>query len=128
MTVVQKDADQWRRSVDRKLNALTVNYTDLNARLDSYAKDMSKNTELTKGIDQKIDDLVKATSDAVDLAKRANITSKLVRWFWQFSHQMIIWVGQAGVFLVTILAAYYVFRGAGSWGKAFVNIFNGNLN
>jgi hypothetical protein len=128
MTVVNKDADQWRRSVDRKLNTLQANYVGLSDRLDQYSKDMAKNTDLTKGIDKKIDDLIDATATAVDFAKRAKWTSTIVRVFWKLSHQMIVWVGQAGVFMVTILAAYYVVRGAGSWGKAFVNIFNGNLN
>ena len=128
MTIAKQDPLAWRKRVDQKVNYLSKGHEDLTARLDIYAKSMDDNTSLTKKIDRKIDDLMETTKTAVEFAERARWTAKAVRWFWAFSRQMMVWIGQFGVALVTVFTLYWVFEKGGSWTKAFINIFNGNLN
>lgn len=122
-----KAANTWRKSVDRKLAMLAVNYKDLNDRLDTYVKDMQKNTDLTRGIDKKIDDLIVRTAIAVEIAQRAKWTAMAGRLMWKWTTRIAVALGQYGVAVLVILTGWYVWHQHENWGAAFIRIFNGNL-
>ena len=118
----------WRKRVDHKLNTLTRNYEDLSTRLDSYQKSLDTNTNLTKSINTKIDDLIATTADVVALSQKAKLGGKVLRWLLRTTHFIVVQIGQLGVAVLVVLSAYFVIKSAAPWAKAFVNIFNGNLS
>jgi hypothetical protein len=107
---------------------LSKGHKDLTDRLDVYEKSMDDNTKITKGIDRKVDDLIEKTAAAVAYAQRVSLTSRAFSWLVHFSQKMLVQVGQIGVGILFLLTLYFVFRNSGDWGKAFINIFNGNLS
>jgi hypothetical protein len=128
MTAPNQDTSAWRKRVDTKLNVLTKGHQELNDRLDVYTKSLSQNTEITKSIDKKIDDLILRTAIAVEIAARAKWTAMAGKTLWRLAQRSAQLIGMFGVALLTVLTFYWVTHSNGSWGKAFINIFNGNLN
>ena len=126
--VERQDTGAWRRRVDTKLTYLSKGHKDLTDRLDVYEKSMDDNTKITKGIDKKVDDLIVKTTAAVEYAARVSLTSRALSWLARWSQRVLIQVGQIGVGILFLLSLYFVFKNSGDWGKAFINIFNGNLS
>ncbi len=128
MTIAKQDPVAWRRRVDQKLNFLTKGYEDLTATITGYAQERADHMVLTKKIDKKLDDLIDNTKDMVDLATKLSFTARLFKWLGSKSHKLMVWIGQFGVALVTVLTFYWVVESKGSWSRLFINIFNGNLS
>lgn len=129
MTAAKQDDNSWRRRVDKKLNDLSSNYSDLNSRLDTYVKSMDDNTSLTKRIDKKLDDLIAATAIAVEFATKASKTGKVFSWLGRQSRDIAIALGQYGLAALVILTLIYMYEHAtaGGWIKSFIAVFNGNV-
>jgi len=129
MSIAKQDMDSWKRRVDKKLNTLTTGYSDLKDRMDDYAKSMDDNTSLTKKIDKKLDDLIAATSIAVEFATKASKTGKVFGWVGRQSTKMAVILGQYGLAALVILTVVYMYEHAapGGWIKSFIAVFNGNV-
>ena len=129
MSIAKQDMDSWKRRVDKKLNTLTTGYSDLKDRMDDYAKSMDDNTSLTKKIDKKLDDLIAATSIAVEFATKASKTGRFFGWIGRQSTKMAVILGQYGLAALVILTVVYMYEHAapGGWIKSFIAVFNGNV-
>ena len=128
MTIAKQDPVAWRRRVDVKLNFLTKGYEELSATITGYAQERADHMVLTKSIDKKLDDLTASTQDMVNFANRAKLTTRFLKWVGCRTQKIMTLIGQMGVALLTVLTFYWVVEKGGSWTKAFINIFNGNLN
>ncbi len=121
MTAPKQDDQSWRKRVDQKLN-------NLSKRMDTYEQTQIQHTQLTERIDKKLDALIIATAPVVEREVKITIAKKIGHWFTDAGHKFIIFIGQLGVFAVTIASLYWVIKLGGDWSKRFINIFNGNLS